>query len=107
MESLIKKLLIKWFPSMKKYTTKKWTLKTICNFLIAKYRTTLYYNGFKFLIRKSVVSKFEKRLKIIPTECYYNSGCKKTDCECEIPDILFSPEACEGGCYPHFNLTVI
>lgn len=89
---------------MKKYTKKDWTLENILCFLVAKYRTFCYYNGLRFLLRKSIVEVFIKRLTMLPKDCYYNSGCKKTDCECDIPDILFCKKACEGGCYPHYNL---
>lgn len=70
--------------------------KLMWNYFIGNYRSFLYSSRIP-LIRKHIREQYEWRLTLANKECLDNGSCIK--CGCKTPNLLFSPEACEGACY--------
>lgn len=66
------------------------------NYFLGNYRYFLYKNNIP-LIRKHIKEQYEWRLELANPSCLDNGACIK--CGCTTPQLLFSPESCEGSCY--------
>lgn len=91
-----------------KQNWRKVTVKKVLNFFGA------YWNKYRYdrPITKSTVStqtefinwatsQYKWRKKLVETKsplCLKNKAC--VHCGCDMPDKLWEPDACEGGCYP-------
>lgn len=76
----------------------KHPLRDIISYFEGNLRYRVYYNRWKFLIRKHIKEQIDYRIRIMKPECYRLGSC--TVCGCQTTQLQMATKACDGLCYP-------
>ena len=76
----------------------KINLLNIMSYLVGNFRYALYYDSWKFLIRRHIYQQITWRIEVMDQECYQKGSCKL--CGCSTTALQMANKACDKPCYP-------